>query len=250
MILTRMSYARRAVIGVSGVIFVVATVGAGLLFGRAAFPSSSMASDGSAAPSPTPAATQASPQAPQREFVSFRDEEAGFTLSYPATWGPRSPSDEQVRFLGASPDGQNSALVRVTPFDREQALQQVRQEVDQEVTALDLNVRLTQQRVRSGDNVQEVLLGPEIVDLAGRRASYYVYSFTTEEGDQQGVHAQYFLFEQDRMVTLVLQAVPPSEFTRLAGTFDRIAQSFELLSPDGSGSGAGSPSESGSGAGS
>lgn len=236
MAFTRMSYARLAVIGVSGIIFVAATMVAGLLFGRVGFPSPAVASNQPSAPSPAATAGGASQQAsPQREFVRFRDDEAGFALSYPAIWGPRSPSDPEVRFLAASPDGQNSALVRVTPFDRQKALDQLREQLDQEVTPLDLNLRLTEQRVRSGESVQEVLVGPKVVNFGGGRASYYVYTFAAAD-DQQGVHAQYFLFEQDRMITVVLQAVPPSEFSRLAATFDRIAQSFELLPQEDSGS--------------
>lgn len=234
--LTRMSYARLAVIGVSAVVFVAATAVAGLLFGRAAFPSPDVAS-GQSPPSPTTPSPEGSPDpaSPQFEFVDFRDEEGGFALSYPATWVPRSASDSQVRFLASSTDNRNSALVRVTPFDREEALSQLREQLDQEVTPLDLNIRITEQRVREGQDVQEVLLGPEIVELADRRASYYVYTFdAAADSTQLGVHAQYFLFESDRMITVVLQAIPPSEFTRLANTFDRIAGSFELLPQDGS----------------
>lgn len=236
MALSRMSYARLAVLGVSALVFVAATALAGLLFGHAAFSSADVTS-GPASPAPSPIMSPgdgAGGSGADMEFVEFRDPEAGFTLSYPAIWGPRSSEDPEVRFLASSPDGQNSALVRVTPFDREKALRQLREQVDQEVTPLDLNVRVTQQRIRSGENVQKVLLGPKIVEFAGRRASYYVYTFGAADGDQQGVHAQYFLFEQDRMITLVLQAIPPGEFTRLAGAFDRIAQSFELLPQEGS----------------
>lgn len=234
MALTRMSYARLAVIGASGVMFIAATVIAGLLFGHVAFSSPGVASGGTLPASPTPGA--GSEQASPAEFVSFRDEEAGFTLAYPARWVPRSPQDPEVRFLASSADSRNSALVRVTPFDREAALTQLREEMGQEVTALDLNIRVTEQRIRGGEDVEEVLLGPQIVDLGGSRASYYVYTFDAVGDGQLGVHAQYFLFEQDRMITLVLQAIPPSQFSRMATTFDRIAQSFELLSRPGRGS--------------
>ena len=233
MALTKMSYARLAVIGVSGAVFLAAILMAGMLFGHAAFPTPG---DPSPAVSPTPSPQQS----PRAEFVEFRDEQAGFKISYPATWGPRSSSDPEVAFLASSVDDQSSALVRITPFDRQQALQRLEEELGQEATTLDLNLQLTEQRVRNGESVQEVLLGPKIVDFAGGRASYYVYSFdASQDGSQNGqtgVHAQYFLFEEDRMITLVLQAIPPSEFTRLASTFDRIAQSFERLSSQGASS--------------
>lgn len=234
MALTRMSYVRLAVVGVSGVVFIAATMMAGLLFGRVAFPSPDAVAGPTSSPAPSPreAAEQASPGS---EFVEFRDREAGFALSYPATWGPRSPQDPEVRFLASSADDRNSALVRVTPFDRREALNQLREQVGQDVTALDLNIRLTEERIRDGEDVQEILLGPQIVELGGSRASYYVYTFGAD-GGQSGVHAQYFLFEQDRMITLVLQAIPPSEFSSMAATFDRIAQSFELLPREGVGS--------------
>lgn len=253
MLFARMSYARLAVIGVSGLVFIAAIMLTGVLFGQQAaspFTESSAnqpaQSQQPATPSPEAGSDPASPdQAAQEEFVEFRDEEAGFAISYPARWGPRSPADSQVRFLASSTDGNNSALVRVTPFDLEEQLGQLQEQTDEEVDQLDLNVSITEPRIRDGENVDELLLGPRIVEFAGDRASYYVYTFNTADGERSGVHAQYFLFQQDRMITLVLQAIPPERFSELASTFDRIAQSFELL-PGGSSGAAGSPAPPGS----
>lgn len=42
------------------------------------------------------------------------------------------------------------------------------------------------------------------------------------------VHAHYFLFSGSTMHVLVLQALPDTEFTELAPTFDRIARSYRV----------------------
>ena len=42
------------------------------------------------------------------------------------------------------------------------------------------------------------------------------------------VHAHYFLFSGSTMHVLVLQALPDTEFTELAPTFDRIAHSYRV----------------------
>ena len=43
----------------------------------------------------------------------------------------------------------------------------------------------------------------------------------------EGAHVHYYLFKDDRLVQLVLQAVPAAQLPGLQPTFDQIADTFE-----------------------
>lgn len=237
MVLTRLSYARLAVIGVSGVVFIAATMMAGVLFGqRAASPFTEAAGGPGPEPSPTApgAGAEADEQASPVEFVDFRDEETGFAVSYPATWVPRSQSNSRVRFLVSSPDNQSSAMVQVVPFDREATRSRLTEQGG-ELTEQELNQTVAEGIVTDDEDAQ-VLVGPEPVQLAGQRATYFLYAFDASDSDERGVHARYFLVGSERIMMLVLESIPAARFSELTDVFDRIAGSFELLSPEASGS--------------
>lgn len=218
--LSRMSTGRLTVIGLSGIVLIGAVLMAGMLIGqRAVGPAGDFTGDAQAegGPTPTPTADSAVPE----NFVEFRDEEAGFRIKHPESWELRSPEDPQVRFL-VTPNNQDSVMIRVSPINLD--------EVEEEVTEEDVRALhgFTEEIVRGDDNV-EVLLGPEVVQIADTVGTYYLYTFESDAGGQRGVHAHYFIFEQDRMVTLIFQTIPPQKFSELADVFDVVAQSFELL---------------------
>lgn len=223
--LARMSTGRLTVIGLSGIVLIGAVLMAGMLIGQRAvgpagdFGGEAQAEGGQETPPPTP--DSAEPSVPD-DFVEFRDEEAGFKIMHPEAWELRSPEDPQVRFL-ATPNNQDSVMVRVSPIDLDE-------EVEEEVTEEDLRALhgFTEEIVRSDDNV-EVLLGPEVVQIADTVGTYYLYTFESSAGGERGVHAHYFIFERDRMVTLIFQTIPPQKFSELADVFDVVAESFELL---------------------
>lgn len=222
--LSRMSTARLTVIGLSGIVLIGAVLMAGMLIGqRAVAPAENLSGEAEAGDdleAPTPTASPAPSPVPD-DFVEFRDEEAGFRIMHPEAWERRSPEDPQVRFL-ATPNDRDSVMVRVSPIDLD--------EVEEEVTEEDVRALhgFTEEIVRGDDNV-EVLLGPEVVQIADTVGTYYLYTFASDTGDERGVHAHYFIFEQDRMVTLVLQTIPPEKFSDLADVFDVVAESFELI---------------------
>ncbi|MGH9182675.1 MAG: hypothetical protein ACRDZ9_02480 [Acidimicrobiales bacterium] len=154
---------------------------------------------GGGEPAPTPA-----------DFVTYQDPEGRFSISVPRDWKLLAEPDP---FLVASPDNsQNSVLVRV---------QQIGQTIDP-------------------GNVDELkpftqaALGPEVTVLAeqpvtlpsGLSGYYYLYTFADEEARVQGAHAHYFLFEGNRLHTLVFQALPAESFTEMASVFDQIVETY------------------------
>lgn len=173
-------------------------------------------------PSPTssPTAAATGPASPSTStpggFTTLRSEEHRLQIAYPAGWTALESPDPEV-LLVATPNGEDSLLLRVVGLDAEVG--------EEDLPAMQ---RVTDRIVRSGEGV-EVLVGPREISLGGMPGYYYLYHFLDETGGQQGVHAHYFLFDGDRMVVLVFQALPDERFEELAPTFDRIAGSLRLL---------------------
>ncbi len=164
---------------------------------------------------PTAASETASPPSSQdTEFVEFRDESLGLSISYPANWTriPR-PSDPQVLLLAAG-SPQESFLLRAIALGAPIPPEKIPE----------MRV-LTDQMVTSGAGVK-LLAEPRQVELSRLPGYYYFYSFQDAQTGQTGAHAHYFLVKGDRLIVLVFQALPLEEFPRLAPLFDRIAESF------------------------
>ncbi|HVM13973.1 MAG TPA: PsbP-related protein [Egibacteraceae bacterium] len=151
-------------------------------------------------------------------FTEFRDEEAGFAISYPEGWQRVPTGDPQVRLL-VTRDRLSSILVRVA-------------ELDVEVTAEDLPAirSFTDGIVQQGQDV-EVRADPTQVRISGLPGISYLYTFQDSATDQEGVHLHYFLFDDATMYTMVMQALPTEAFAELAPTFDAVADSFEVPAP-------------------
>src|SRR6185295_3604845 len=68
-----------------------------------------------------PATTQARSVAPIDDLVEFRDDQAGFALSYPKAWVRANAPNPQIVLVAAEQDPVKnqggSILVRVTPLD-------------------------------------------------------------------------------------------------------------------------------------
>lgn len=193
--------------------------------GEAANRIEDQAGGGSPTPDDEPDEPASEPAFDPDDFVEFADEEAGFQLLLPPDWDVRSVEDPQVRLL-ATPNDQDSVLVRVSPLNLDEIEELDVDDVD-DLSEEDLAALhgFTEEVVRSSDDV-EVLMGPRVVQIAGTASTYYLYTF--EDGDQRGAHAHYFMFHDGAMVTLVLQAVPEERFVELADVFDVIADSFSF----------------------
>lgn len=150
-----------------------------------------------------------------KDFTTHRDPQAGFSISYPKVWQQLGAPDGDLRLLlGAG--GQDSLLVRVVTLE-------------QPVTAENLaDVKAFTDSIVMGSGVE--ILQQRSITLNDLPGYYYLYAFVDAESGQQGVHAHYFLFSGTKMNTLVFQALPADNFTRLAPVFDAVAESFKATS--------------------
>jgi hypothetical protein len=67
---------------------------------------------------------------------------------------------------------------------------------------------------------------PAAVTVGGLPGYKYTYTYRMQD-KSEGAHVHYFLFKDERLVQLVLQAVPASRLDGLAPTFQQIADTFE-----------------------
>jgi hypothetical protein len=169
------------------------------------------------AASETPTTTAAARTA---ELVEFRDDNNGWTISYPKSWIRLQPKDADVALVVSErPADQNtggSILARnvtlAAPITEENLA------AAKEVT----NAILT------GDGVQHIT-EPKIVRQAGLPGYFYFYSFKDPASGQEGVHSHYFLFKGSTMIIFVFQALPKDEFQRLAALYDEVIASFKIV---------------------
>jgi len=142
-------------------------------------------------------------------LTTFRDAQTGFTVAYPRAW---QKIDVPVADYRLAVDGGNNVAftIRVVP-------------IQTPATAANLEnfKAVTDGLVGSNSTVQ--ILKQQAVSLNGMLGYYYFYTFT--DGGVAAVHAHYFLFSGQKMNILVFQSLP-DDFQNLAGTFDKIAESF------------------------
>lgn len=206
-----MSRQRLALIGLA----VVVVLGASVVLGR------SLGSSSSPAPPPKDRTTTgASPNARSSRaipagFATFRDTQAGFSISYPRGWKRLRASDAGIRLIAA--DGKRaSLLVRIAPVGLD-----VTQDTLPEVRTL------TERLVASGGNVKQVSR-PDQVSLDGIPGYRYVYTYSAKDGTR-GAHVHYFLFRNKRLITVVLQVPDVQAVRRDSVLLDRVAGSFRIV---------------------
>ena len=156
----------------------------------------------SPAPEPPPSTTR------------FTDTLTDMSISYPASWKQRIPRDQAVRLVAAAPD--SSAAVSLS--SRVSNLETVTADT------LPIVRPLTDDLLKADDRIRS-LPAPDAVTLDGLPGYRYTYTYRTQSGGE-GAHVHYFLFADDRLVQIVLQAVPASSLGSVQPTFDRIAGSF------------------------
>jgi hypothetical protein len=143
------------------------------------------------------------------------DRDAGFVVDYPASWKQYQSQDPKVQFL-AGPDSTDFVQVRVVsplPVDIPPGDTQVMKRItDSLLSGQPINV------------VQESQLA-----LAGLPGYQYVYTFQDSASGQTGVHIHDFLFQGNRLITLVFQALPESRLKGLAPAFDQVRSRFRVL---------------------
>ncbi len=153
---------------------------------------------------PAPAAPTAVPT------TTFRDAQTGFTVDYPRSW--RKVEVPVADYRLALDGGSNVAFtVRVVPI-----------QTPATTANLENFKAVTDGLVASNSTVQ--VLKSQAISLNGMLGYYYFYTFV--DGGVTAVHAHYFLFSGNKMNVLVFQSLP-DDFQGLAGTFDKIAESFK-----------------------
>lgn len=153
-------------------------------------------------------------------MTGFRDEPAGFALAYPEEWNRYAAAAADIRLVASEhPPEENrggSLLVRVIPIG-------TRVTADRLAEARQLTDELV-----AGEGI-ELKAEPTEISEGGLPGYYYLYTFVDEATGQRGAHSHYFLFKDENVITLVFQALPDSEFSRLARTFDDIVGTFRVL---------------------
>ena len=162
----------------------------------------------------TPAASSASASASASGLIRHIDRDAGFRIDYPSTWHAYQPADPKVQYL-VGPDDHDFVQVRVIsplpasfgPGD----LPAMKRISDALLSGQPINI------------VQE-----SQITVSGLPGYQYVYTFKDPSG-QIGVHIHVFLFQANRLITLVFQALPESQLKALAKTYDAVLASFTVL---------------------
>lgn len=152
---------------------------------------------------------------PSAATVRFTDTLTDMSIAYPATWVRRiSAADQAVRILASSRDASAAVSVSVRKSDLEP------------VTADSLPIvrPLTDDLLRQDDRIVS-LPDPEPVTIDGLPGYRYTYTYR-KQGGGDGAHVHYFLFKPQRLVQIVLQAVPAAKLPSLLPAFSRIARSF------------------------
>jgi hypothetical protein len=159
--------------------------------------------------------------APPAEWAEFRDDEAGFALSYPKAWVRATAPNPQIVLVAAEQDPSKnlggSILVRVTPLDApvgEAQLGEARKATDALVTSSE-GVTLKAE--------------PTVTEVGALPGLYYLYTFRDPVSGLVGAHSHYFLFKGSTMISLIFQALPDGHFSRLAPLFDQVAESLRVL---------------------
>jgi hypothetical protein len=190
-------------------VLVAAGLTSGVVFGRAILTPEEPAKAANTS-------TNASANAIPADFTTFRSEQAGFELAYPAAWSKLATKDPQILLL-VSQGTEDSFLVRSLELQAPVGPPQ-----------LAAAKQLTDQIVNSNKTVQMVT-EPKQVELGGLPGFFYFYSFKDTATGQDGAHSHYFLFNGKTMISLVFQALPKERFSASAPTFDKITTTFRVL---------------------
>jgi hypothetical protein len=168
-----------------------------------------------------PGATTATSAAPAAgRLVDFRDEKAGWAISYPNGWNRLQPKDTDV-----------ALVVSEKPAEQNTGGSILARDLTLGAPVNDGNLAAAKEvtdRVVTGDGIQHIT-EPTVIHQAGLPGYFYFYTFKDPASGQEGVHSHYFLFKGSTMISFVFQALPKDDFQRLANLYDAVIGSFRLL---------------------
>ncbi len=154
--------------------------------------------------------------APERpSTVRFWDTLTDISISYPATWLRRIAKDQAVRFVASAPDASASVSVSVRKTDLDTVT----------FDTLPIVRPLTDDLLRVDQRIAKIGV-PVPVRVGGLPGYRYTYTYRKDDGTD-GAHIHYYLFKGQRLIQMVLQAVPAARLPALQSTFDRIAETFQ-----------------------
>ncbi|HEV8624391.1 MAG TPA: hypothetical protein VG034_08020, partial [Acidimicrobiia bacterium] len=182
----------------------ITTVGLGLVLiaGVGTWMAATRDTGGRQMPPTTPARSVDAAPAPVQpdQLVEFRDDQAGFALSYPKPWVRATAPNPQIVLVAAEHEPAKnqggSILVRVTPLDTPVGKAQLGEAR-----------KATDAIVASSDGVA-LKAEPTDTEQGGLPGLYYLYTFRDPVSGQTGVHSHFFLFKDKAMISLVFQTLP------------------------------------------
>jgi hypothetical protein len=158
------------------------------------------------------ASTLALLTAPSAGLVTVLDPNAEFVVGYPSTWSRHSPAGADGR-LRLDSGGSTTLTVGASPID-----------VSVDAGSLAAGKAIIDAMPNPNPPVATVRELP--ITLNGLVGYYRLVVPAVKTPTQDFSEADYFLFQDHKLYTLVFHAAPASAFPGLAKTFDDVAQSF------------------------
>jgi hypothetical protein len=174
----------------------------------------------SASSSRAVATTGAPVTANSGNLVEFRDEKAGWAISYPKDWNRLEAKDTAI-----------ALVVSEKPAEQNTGGSILARDVALAAAVNDGNLAAAKEvtdGIVGGDGIQHITQ-PTVIRQAGLPGYFYFYSFKDPASGQEGVHSHYFLFKGSMMISFVFQALPKDDFQRLANVYDQVMGSFRVL---------------------
>jgi hypothetical protein len=157
------------------------------------------------------AGTQTARDPKNPALVTYTDNETRLRLSFPGSWTTRVAGGADVRLI-AGPGNGDLMSVRVVNLDTG----------TNPPTPTNLKPYLD----TIVDEPGVTVLQQNQTTMNGQQGWYYVYTF--QNGNQTGLHAQYFIIRGQQLYSIVFQALPESDFARLAPTYQQVANSIRF----------------------
>lgn len=171
-------------------------------------------------------ATLTAPKSPAKqsdELIEFKDEVAGFSVSYPRHWRRiQEPGDPLVRLLVGPPATDDTLSVKVLRLPDKVVINSSTPPED--IAAIQATL---DQAIDRLPGLIEVVQRSRLT-INGTQGWYYTYRFKDKGEGEEGIHFRYFLFEGDREYIVTFQAFPEDHFPGLAETFDKIIETFNF----------------------
>jgi len=166
------------------------------------------------------ATTGSQPPASAASLIEFREEKAGWTISYPKEWNRLEPKDADI-----------ALVVSEKPVEQNSGGSILARNLTLGAPVSDANLAAAKEvtdRIVTGDGIEHITQ-PQVLHQAGLPGYFYFYRFKDPASGQVGVHSHYFLFKGSTMISFVFQALPDADFQRLANLFDQVIASFRAV---------------------